>query len=114
MEFKCLLAKNYNDSININGYWCSEKLDGIRSIYYNGSLYSRTNKIINAPSWFIKKIQENVEKETILDGELYTIRNDFSNITSIISKHEPIDSEWSNISLNIFDIPNINQEFESR
>jgi DNA ligase-1 len=41
----------------------------------------------------------------MLDGELYTRRNDFQKLCSIVRKKKPIDDEWRTITYMIFDIP---------
>lgn len=43
-SFKPMLAQKYESSMNIDGYWASEKLDGIRALYYKGQFVTRTGK----------------------------------------------------------------------
>jgi DNA ligase-1 len=104
-----MLAKLYNDT-DPTGYWASEKLDGVRCIYANGKLLSRNNNEFFAPKWFLSKLPKNV----VLDGELYTKRSDFSNVMSIVSKNNPIDSEWDQIKYVVFDLPLVIEPFENR
>ena len=107
--FTSMLAHKYTDQ-NISNYLASEKLDGVRAIYYNGKFMSRTNKPFFPPKWFV----EDFPKDTVIDGELFTKRNDFSKILSIVSKNNPIDSEWKQIKFMAFDLPLIHAPFSER
>jgi len=94
-----LLLKTYKDQ-NITGWVMSEKLDGIRA-YWNGKhLISRGGKIIHAPQWFTKHYPP-----FEIDGELWTKRGDFENISSIVRDKIPSD-EWKTIKHYIFEVPN--------
>ena len=93
-----LLLKTYKDQ-NITGWVMSEKLDGIRA-YWNGThLISRDGKIIYAPKWFTKNYPP-----FEIDGELWTKRGDFENISSIVRDKKP-GKEWKEIKHYIFDVP---------
>ena len=94
-----LLLKTYKDQ-NISGWVMSEKLDGIRA-YWNGkNLISRGGKIINAPQYFIKDYPP-----FEIDGELWSKRKDFENISSIVRNKIP-SKRWSEIKHYIFEVPN--------
>lgn len=94
-----LLLKTYKDQ-NITGWVMSEKLDGIR-VYWNGKhLISRGGKIIHAPKWFTKNYPP-----FEIDGELWTKRGDFENISSIVRDKTP-SKEWEEIGHYIFEVPN--------
>jgi DNA ligase 1 len=109
-NFKPMLAENL-DKVNIDptGWWVSEKLDGVRSVFVNGKFISRNNNVFSAPQWFINEMPKGV----ILDGELYTKRNDFNNVISIVRKKVPVDSEWKKIKYMVFDLVDSNP-FEKR
>lgn len=94
-----LLLKTYKDQ-NITGWVMSEKLDGIRAYWDGTNLISRGGKIIHAPKWFIKDYPP-----FELDGELWTKRNDFENISSIVRDKIPKD-DWIQVTHNIFEVPN--------
>lgn len=92
----------------VNNWIMSEKLDGIRA-YWNGeNLITKNGNIINAPNWFIKKFP-NFE----LDGELWTKRADFENIQSIVLDKIP-SNKWTDITYNIFEVPNQEGNFFDR
>jgi DNA ligase-1 len=93
-----LLLKTYKDQ-NISGWLMSEKLDGVRAYWDGKHLLSRNGKIIHAPSWFTKDYPP-----FAIDGELWTKRGDFENITSIVRDQTPSD-RWHSITHNIFEVP---------
>ena len=78
----------------------SEKLDGIRAYWDGKHLISRGGNIIHAPKWFIKNYPP-----FEIDGELWTKRGDFENISSIVRDKIP-SAEWKSIGHYIFEVPN--------
>ena len=94
-----LLLNNYKDQ-NITDWVMSEKLDGIRAYWDGTNLISRGGKIIHAPLWFTKNYPP-----FEIDGELWTKRGDFENISSIVRDKIP-SSDWKYITHNIFEVPN--------
>src|SRR5690554_7926169 len=53
-----LLAKTYNNTVNLNDYWVSEKLDGVRAYWDGNQLISRQGNPFNPPAWFIARSEE--------------------------------------------------------
>ncbi len=96
---KLLLLKTYKDQ-NITNWVMSEKLDGIRAYWDGENLLSRAGNIIHAPKWFIKNYPS-----FELDGELWTRREDFENISSIVRDKKP-SLKWREIKHYIFEVPN--------
>jgi DNA ligase-1 len=95
-----LLLKKYDESMPVNGWVMSEKLDGVRA-YWNGKkLLSRSGKEFHPPKWFIKDFPP-----FEIDGELWSKRGDFENISSITSRKKPHQG-WKNLTYNIFEVPN--------
>ena len=97
-----LLAKSYDPDgkIDVDGYWYSEKLDGVRA-YWNGQIFlSRTGNQFFAPKWFT----DNLPKDHHLDGELFMGRKKFRNTVSIVKSHEG-GNRWHDINFMVFDIP---------
>jgi DNA ligase 1 len=107
---KFMLAKDYTSSKASPPFWASEKLDGVRAMFWNGSFHTRNNHLIQAPQWF----REQMPKSSIaLDGELYTKRNDFQKVQGTVSKHVPVDDEWRKVKFMAFDAVS-KQPFEER
>ncbi len=95
-----LLLKTYKDDLHVEGWLMSEKLDGIRA-YWNGErLISRGGHDFKTPKWFTKDFPP-----FEIDGELWSRRGDFENISSIARKQTPHDG-WKQLTYNIFEIPN--------
>ena len=94
-----LLLKTYKDQ-NITGWVMSEKLDGIRAYWDGEKLLTRSGNIIHAPKWFTKDYPP-----FEIDGELWSRRGDFENISSIVRDKNPSD-DWKRIKHYIFEVPN--------
>ena len=104
-----LLAKVYKQNNQLDDYWVSEKLDGVRA-YWNGkNLISRQGNIIQAPDWFIE-VLPNIK----LDGELWISRAQFEVLSGRVRKKSPIDNEWREIKYMIFDLPKSKENFTQR
>jgi DNA ligase-1 len=94
-----LLAKPYDPSIDPTGYWCSEKIDGIRGIWTGKVLLTRNGNRIHAPSWFTDPLPA-----FQIDGELWAGRGNFQDATSII-RCASEDRGWSKLVYMVFDLP---------
>ncbi len=94
------LLKTYDDSKEVVGWVMSEKLDGIRGFWDGEKLISRGGNPINAPAWFTQNYPP-----FAIDGELWTKRNDFENISSIV-RRKGADDRWKNVTHHIFEVPN--------
>ena len=104
-----LLAQVYQNNIDVQQYWVSEKLDGIRAYWDGSKLISRGGNIIAAPAWFTAGFPTQP-----LDGELWLGRNKFADTLSIVSKSVPVDSEWQHIGYYIFELPHAAGSFSQR
>lgn len=103
------LAKRYHNGIDLQQYWVSEKLDGVRA-YWNGQqLISRQGNIFHAPAWFTAQLPA-----TPLDGELWLGRGQFEKTVAIVRKQRPINDEWRQLSYMIFDLPSSRATFTQR
>ncbi|MGB7403411.1 MAG: DNA ligase [Arcobacter sp.] len=92
----------------INNWLMSEKLDGIRAYWDGKSLYTKNGNKIFTPSSFTNNFPP-----FELDGELWSKRDDFENIQSIVLDKAP-SSKWSEITYNIFEAPNSKGNFYMR
>ena len=102
------LAEKYTDTIDVKDYFVSEKLDGIRARWTGTQLYTRKGNEIHAPPWFTK-----YWPVTPMDGELWTKRDDFAEIASIVLSHTP-DERWHGVKMMLFDLPITNVPFATR
>ncbi|QFR48869.1 DNA ligase [Sulfurimonas lithotrophica] len=93
------LLNTYTDDKNISGWYMSEKLDGVRAYWDGEKLISRGGKVFNPPTFFIKNFPKHK-----LDGELWSKRNDFENISSIV-KTKKSNEKWKELTYNIFEVP---------
>ena len=96
-----LLAKPYDPAKHSPvGWWLSEKLDGVRALWTGTEFVSRTGKLFYAPAWFTEYLPGYE-----LDGELFIGRGMFQKTVSVVRKKVPIDSEWEQVSFQVFDCP---------
>jgi len=102
------LAEVY-DKQSIQRYLISEKYDGVRAIWKDRTLRSRSGNIIHAPTWFTERLPD-----VWLDGELWYQRGGFEYVISTVSKNIPVNSEWKNITYMVFDAPNEHADFQNR
>ena len=103
------LAKIFTEDTDVTEFLVSEKLDGIRAIWKDGVLRTRTGEPISAPKWFVAPLPD-----VWLDGELWTKRQDFENIASIVRKVRPVDAEWRQVTYMVFDAPDTAKTFQER
>ncbi|MCB5228295.1 DNA ligase [Alishewanella sp. 16-MA] len=104
-----LLAQIYHEDVDIQDYWVSEKLDGVRAYWDGKQLLSRGGNIIAAPSWFLADFPSQK-----LDGELWLGRQQFAATLSIVSKQQPVQSEWQQIRYYVFELPEAAGTFSER
>lgn len=103
-----LLAEKYHQDIDLNAYWVSEKLDGVRAFWNGSRLISRGGNTFAAPSWFTADFPP-----LPLDGELWVGRGQFEETASIVSRHTPHDG-WRWVRYMVFDLPGDPGTFDER
>jgi hypothetical protein len=107
---QCMLAHQWDDSIDPTGWWMSEKLDGVRAYWTGSKFYSRQGNEFFAPAFFTKDLP----KEP-LDGELWCGRGLFSQTISIVKKQKNrIEDDWKFVTYLIFDAPKHSGDYEKR
>ena len=74
-----MLAKNWDKTMRPDGWWMSEKLDGVRAIWDGEHFRSRGGNIFHAPAWFKAGLPA-----LPLDGELFVGRGKFNDAVSIV------------------------------
>src|SRR5690606_12936746 len=104
-----LLATVYTEPDDLDAYWVSEKLDGVRA-YWNGTqLISRQGNPFQAPDWFTRD-----SPEVPLDGELWMGRGTFETLSGAVRQFEPDPALWRQIRFMVFDLPAAEQTFDQR
>lgn len=104
-----LLASVYKKRSDISRYWVSEKLDGVRAFWNGQQFVSRQGNVYQAPAWFTAGFPEQP-----LDGELWIARGHFEQLLSTVTKDNPIDEEWQQVSYQVFELPNGKGLFSER
>jgi DNA ligase-1 len=94
------LANTYQQGIALEGYWISEKLDGVRAYWDGRRFLSRNGNVYQAPDWFVADFPD-----VPLDGELWMGRQRFAELSGAVRKRVPVDSEWHDIQFHVFDLP---------
>ena len=103
-----MLAQRWDQKIDINGWWMSEKLDGVRGYWTGKEMISRSGNSFHIPAWFTKNFPS-----TALDGELWIGRRHFSELVGIIRRKIPA-AEWEKVRYLIFDAPQAEGGFKKR
>ena len=96
------------DTIVIENYWVSEKLDGIRARWTGSQLLTRNGTLIHTPHWFTKDWPN-----VALDGELWIERGQFEKTASVVLSYTP-DTRWQHVAFMAFDLPQSGLPFEAR
>lgn len=104
-----MLAQSYDSDIDIQEYWKSEKLDGIRAIWDGETLNTRNGNPISAPDWFI-----DVLPSYPLEGELWAGRGNYHLVQQTVLDKTPNQSAWRKIKLMLFDVPRSAGDYKKR
>jgi DNA ligase-1 len=102
-------AKTYKVVTDINQYWLSEKLDGMRGYWSGTHLLTRQGNLIHSPKWFT-----NNWPNTIMDGELWIKRDYFQQTLSCVRKKRVDEICWQFVRFMIFDLPEHGGTFTQR
>lgn len=103
------LANVYHSGVNLEEYWVSEKLDGVRAYWDGEQLWSRGGHVYAAPDWFKAQFPRQP-----LDGELWSGRGRFAELSGVVRKVQPVDREWRQVRFHVFDLPKPETVFEQR
>jgi len=104
-----LLANIYSSNIQLQNYWVSEKLDGVRAFWNGKNLISRQGNVFHAPKWFT-----NVLPEVALDGELWLARGEFERVSGLVRRDSANETDWREVKFMVFDLPNHAGVFNER
>ncbi|MEX1223775.1 MAG: DNA ligase [Pirellulales bacterium] len=103
-----LLAHSWENEAELNGWWMSEKLDGVRAYWDGQQFLSRLGNKLHAPDWFVAGLPSDP-----LDGELWLDRKAFQRTVSIVRRQDQSD-HWKEITFVTFDAPAVTGGFEAR
>jgi DNA ligase-1 len=103
------LAQHYHDDIDPAPYLVSEKLDGVRAVWDGQHLRFRSGRLIHAPGWFTALLPKQA-----LDGELWLGRGRFEPLSACVRRQQPQDTEWKNVSYQLYELPNGTGSFAER
>jgi len=103
------LANVYQKGMPLDGYWVSEKLDGVRAYWTGERFLSRGGHEYRAPDWFTKGFPAHP-----LDGELWMGRGRFAELSGAVRQVVPDDDDWRRIRFMVFDFPDQEATFEQR
>ena len=103
------LANVYRGNLDLDRYWASEKLDGVRAYWDGAALHSRNGNRFNAPAWFVEGFPQ-----IALDGELWMGRGTFEVLSGAVRRQTPDDVAWRRIRFMVFDLPGSSAPFDER
>ena len=103
-----LLAHSWSHDVAPDGWWMSEKLDGIRAYWDGAQFWSRLGNRFAAPPWFTAALPAHP-----LDGELWMGRKLFQRTTSVVRSGDAGDA-WKKLLYVVFDAPASAAPFEER
>lgn len=99
----------YQEPEDINQYWVSEKLDGIRGYWNGNELLTRNGHRINVPHWFTANWPD-----IPLDGELWLGRAQFERIAALVLSKQDNEDSWRDVRFMLFDLPADKRNFSAR
>ncbi len=91
------------------GFWVSEKFDGVRAVWDGQVLRFRSGRVIAAPGWFLSALPR-----VALDGELWMGRGTFDRLSGVVRQTEPDDEAWRAVKYLVFDVPGHATPFAQR
>lgn len=103
-----LLAHAWDSAMELDGWWMSEKLDGVRAYWTGETFLSRLGNRYHAPDWFTEGLPP-----TPLDGELWLDRGAFQRAVSIVRRQDRSE-HWREMKFVVFDAPDLPGAFEDR
>jgi len=103
-----MLAETWTPGADVNGWWVSEKLEGVRAYWDGQQFWSRQGNRFYAPDWFIAGLPN-----MPLDGELWLGRKAFQRTVSVVRRQDA-SNHWRELRFVIFDAPGCSGVFENR
>ncbi len=97
------------DGLDPAAFLVSEKYDGVRGVWDGSGLRHRSGRPVPAPGWFTAQLPK-----TPLDGELWLGRGRFDELSGIVRRERPVDSEWRQVRYMVFELPGAPDTFAKR
>jgi DNA ligase-1 len=104
-----ILASDAPEDPDPRGWLISEKLDGARAWWDGSRLRFRSGLPISAPAWFTAALPAYP-----LDGELWLGRGRFEQLSGIVRRQQPVDTDWRQVRLMVFELPGADGSFAQR
>ncbi|MEJ8853553.1 DNA ligase [Variovorax robiniae] len=104
-----MLAEVYRHGMSLDGYWVSEKFDGVRGYWDGKQFWTRNGEPIVAPAWFTATMPS-----TPMDGELWAGHGKFNLAVSTVRSQTPNDAAWREMRFMVFDLPMQPGDFNAR
>jgi DNA ligase-1 len=104
-----LLARIWQDELDVSDYWVSEKYDGVRALWDGRQLWTRNGNVIHAPDWFTHGFPQQR-----LDGELWMGRGRFEQLVSTVRTQQPDETKWRQVQYMVFELPGGKGSFSQR
>jgi DNA ligase 1 len=99
----------WRDGLDPAPYLVSEKYDGARGYWDGASLRFRSGRTVPAPEAFLARLPR-----VPLDGELWLGRSRFDELSGIVRREIPIDTEWRQVRYMVFELPDASGTFAER
>lgn len=106
-----ILAETYDGerALDVDRFWVSEKLDGVRAYWDGTQLWTRAGHPIAAPAWFTRGWPV-----TPMDGEIWGGRGRFESTSGIVRSAAATETEWRSLRYFVFDLPAAAGSFDRR
>jgi DNA ligase-1 len=104
-----MLPKVYRQGVALDGYWVSEKFDGVRGYWDGQQLWTRGGQRVTPPAWFTAGWPP-----VPMDGELWAGHGAFASAVSTVRQQAASDAAWREMHFMVFDLPNQGGVFDER
>ena len=103
------LSESYQGEVQVEQYWISEKLDGVRGRWDGEQLLTRSGYPIRSPAWFTQGWPTQP-----MDGELWLGRGRFEQISALVRTSDAPEQDWLQVRFMVFDLPTHAGAFSER
>ena len=101
----------------VEGWWISEKYDGVRGYWDGETMSSRKENEYTIPDFIKEQLDSIVDEENNkleLDGEFWFGYDTFALCSGTLRRKKVVPEEWKEMKYMIFDIPDTEMPFEDR